>query len=330
MKVVGFALSFLGSSVQSLGLVLQKKAQNKELSNDQSRLGSHTALHNEEDDEVEEDNNGGGESSTVSYLKSKLWICGFTLHTIGSILSFVSIGLIGPALFVVISTFGLVSNLIFSSKILHESSYPKDYAAIAVIAVGISLCIVAKETAGHREPLTVDDVHFYITRPIATIIWGCLAGLLGGLTYACRLKKNTVQPHNTFQRTAFIIRSAISATLQVLLSTPTSVLVQNVRGAAAVLWVVAVAMICNIFLDVHFQNRSLKFNDLLTHGPIAFVVWQVTSLLTSATIYDETKGFERMQWILSGSGVFCTIFGVGITATRPQPGSEGYMVIAYL
>ena len=175
-----------------------------------------------------------------------------------------------------------------------------------------------------------DLVVIYITSTLSAIVWGCLAGLLAGLTYACRLKKNTVEPHNTAQRMAFIVRSAISATLQVLLSTPTSLLVQDVGGAPPLLWGIATAMICNIFLDVHFQNRSLKFNDLLTHGPIAFVVWQIAALTSSSAIYQETRGFEKLQWILAGSGAACTVLGVCITATRPQPGGHGYMTLSFL
>ena len=328
--MTGLILSFVGSTIQSLGLVLQKLAQNSALSKDQRRVQARMPARNAEAGSDTDEPDGGAEESTVAYIKSKVWIGGFTLHTCGSVLSFVSIGMIGPALFVVISTFGLVSNLVFSSKILHETSYYRDYVAIFVIACGISLCIAAKETSNNQEVLTVDTAEYYIMRPTASMVWGCLVGLLGGLTYACRLKKGTVEPHNFAQRLAFIVRSSISATLQVLLSTPTSVLVQNVVGAPPLLWVIAVAMVANIFIDVHFQNRSLKFNDLLTHGPIAFVVWQIASLVTSSAIYEETKGFGKLQWILSGSGMSCTILGVATTASRPQPGSAEYRVVEYL
>ena len=332
MKTTGFLLSFVGSSVQSLGLVLQKKAQNSALLSDQKRVRVKIQKFEEHNDSDSEDDehDGGSEGSTVDYVKSKLWILGFSLHTCGSILSFVSIGIIGPALFVVISTFSLVSNLFFSAKLLNETSYCRDYTAILIIACGITLCIAAKETAKSQTELTVSSAEYYIMRPASSIVWGCLVGLLGGLTYACRLKRGTVEPQNFSQRLAFIVRSAISATLQVLLSTPTSVLVQDVVAAPPLLWVVAAAMIVNIFIDVHFQNRSLKFNDLLTHGPIAFVVWQIASLITSSAIYEETKGFGKLQWIFSAAGMSCTILGVLTTASRPQPGSQDYHMINYL
>ena len=152
MKVVGFILAFLGSSIQSLGLVLQKKAQNAALEGDRARLSEKSIW---EDSDSDNEHEGGEEESSIAYVKSKWWIVGFSLHTMGSICSFVSIGMIGPALFVVIATFGLVANLIFSSRILYESVYKKDYLAIFVIAVGISLCITAKETATHSDPLNV-------------------------------------------------------------------------------------------------------------------------------------------------------------------------------
>ena len=83
-------------------------------------------------------------------------------------------------------------------------------------------------------------------------------GLIGGLTYACRLETHRTDPTNSAQRVAFVVRASVSATLQVLLATPSSILVQDPVRAAWFLWIVAVMMVLNVFMDVHFQNRSLK------------------------------------------------------------------------
>ena len=83
-------------------------------------------------------------------------------------------------------------------------------------------------------------------------------------------------------------------------------------------------------LDVHIQNRSLKFNDIMFHTPVSFCFWQICTLVASAIMYNQTEGFERLQWILGGVGVVTTIIGIIISATRPFPGSYHYQVISYL
>lgn len=279
MKALGFALSFFGTSTQSAGLILQKKAQNEGLREDKkNKSASIVKIWDEpETDDDEEDNVKDLDlpkvevQNSTDYLKSRLWRLGFALHTAGSIMSFFSISIIGPGMFIIISTFGLLINLVLSPFLLQETSYKSDWIAVFFIASGISLCIVAIETS-KREDLEVQSSAQLISRPIAAVVWGSLAGLVVGLTYACRLKSGSVEPETSAQRFAFIARAAVSATLQVLLSTPSSLLLTDPVNAPEFLWAVLAAMICNVVLDIHFQNRSLRFNDILTHGPIVFVM----------------------------------------------------------
>lgn len=290
MKVLGFVLSFLGTSTQSVGLILQKKAQNEGLREDKKSTAVTSGIWDESDADGDDEDKKGEKSETpekdnaddldlppvvasssTAYLKSGLWRLGFALHTSGSIMGFFSISMIGPGMFIIISTFGLLFNLLLSPCILQETSYKSDWLAVFFIAAGISLCIVAIETS-ERKTLDVQASADLISRPIAAVVWGSLAGLIVGLTYACRLKAGTIEPETSAQRFAFIVRAAVSATLQVLLSTPSSLLLTDPENAPGFLWVVLSAMVANVVLDVHFQNRSLRFNDILTHGPIVFVM----------------------------------------------------------
>ena len=49
-----------------------------------------------------------------------------------------------------------------------------------------------------------------------------------------------------------------------MLATPTSILIQAPAHAPGILWLAAVAMVIQVVLDIHVQNRSLKFNDVST------------------------------------------------------------------
>ncbi len=329
MKPYGIALAFFGSLLQSLGMLVQKKAQNQGLNEDKKGPMDSSGIWEEQDDDGEEELDLPPVPDSTSYLKSNLWRFGFLLHVFGSIMGFVSLSMIGPGLFIIISTFGLVVNLVLSPVILMETSYKKDWLAVFFIISGISMCITAIELSNPRA-LSVNEAAVLVSRPISGIIWGSLVGLILGLTYACRLKAGTVEPENGFQRVCFIIRASISATLQVLLSTPSSLLLMDPVHAPTFLWAIFAAMALNIALDVHFQNRSLRFNDILTHGPISFVVWQVMSLSCSAIIFRELDGFQKLNFILGGAGIGSNLLGVLLSSTRPLPGGYGYMTVDLL
>ena len=68
MRAAGLAIAFCGSSLQSLGILLQKKAQNQ--LNGEDDTVSRDFIIRDEDIEKDEDTE---EESDIDYLKSKLW-----------------------------------------------------------------------------------------------------------------------------------------------------------------------------------------------------------------------------------------------------------------
>lgn len=62
-------------------------------------------------------------------------------------LVFTSLAWIGPALMVIVASFGLVVNLVLSPPILGEYRTWKDWVSVCFIVAGISLAITAVESA---------------------------------------------------------------------------------------------------------------------------------------------------------------------------------------
>ena len=67
MRAAGLAIAFCGSSLQSLGILLQKKAQNQ--LNGEDDTVSRDFIIRDEDIEKDEDTEG----ECIDYLQSKLW-----------------------------------------------------------------------------------------------------------------------------------------------------------------------------------------------------------------------------------------------------------------
>ena len=108
MRVAGIVLAFIGSSCDSLGTLLQKRAQS---------LATSLAIEDER------------EEGELDYVKTCTWKTGFALYTLGSILAFVAIGMVGPSVIVGVSAFTLVVNLILSAKILGEVRLWSDWVS---------------------------------------------------------------------------------------------------------------------------------------------------------------------------------------------------------
>ena len=72
------------------------------------------------------------------------------------------------------------------------------------------------------------------------------------------------------------------------------------------------------------------WTDIVLRAQVSFVLWQLGTLVCGAVMYDETEGFAKLQWILGGIGTASVTLGVAISATRPFPGSPGYMKLENL
>jgi len=68
-------------------------------------------------------------------------------------------------------------------------------------------------------------------------------------------------------RSAFAVRAGLSGVVGVMLATPTSLLLQNPTLEHPVLIVLAVSLVVQVVLDIHVQNRSLKFNGKTAFAP---------------------------------------------------------------
>jgi len=54
------------------------------------------------------------------------------------------------------------------------------------------------------------------------------------------------------------------------------------------------------------------------------------SLACGAIMYEETEGFEDLQWGMGGAGVGSTLIGVVVSTMRPFPGAPGYTRLEFL
>lgn len=319
MNIVGVVLAFIGSFMQGIGILFQKRAQSRSVEATGSLVrGASLDIDNDDESESGDD---------LAYLRSSQWRAGFAIFLTGSITGFVAVGMIGPSLLVVISSSSLLTNVLLSPALLNEARRNLDWASVVLIVAGISQAIIAIESSD-KKSLTVDETVECIRSRRAISVWATLIVLFLGLMLICRITGR--EPENKYVRSAFAVRAGLSGILGVMLATPTSLLLQNPTLEHPILLVLAAFLIVQVVLDIHVQNRSLKFNDMMFHGPVTFCTWQIGTIVAGSITYNETEGFTKDQWILGGTGCACVAIGVALSATRPFPNSPGYMVVTRL
>jgi len=238
--------------------------------------------------------------------------------------------MVGPGVIVVVAAFTLVVNLLLSPRMLGEMREWADWVAVFFVVSGICLAITAVETNPGKMQPNVAEIEVMVSSEKALAVWLSLLLAIMGLTWACQFPSDQSGPQGTIGHVVFVARPAMSGSMSIMLAAPTSALIMDPGGASGWMWCLPVAMILSTILDVHFVNKSLKYNEALFHAPVCFVLWQITSLVCGAVIYEETKGFEDLQWALAGSGVGATLIGVGVASTRPFPGSPRYRRLQFL
>ena len=262
MRIAGIVLAFVGSSCDSVGTLLQKKAQ-----------AEATQVAEEEDREEGE----------LDYVHTTTWRMGFGLFTTGSILAFVAIGMVGPSVIVVVSAFALVVNLMLSPRLLGEGRRWSDFVAVFFIVVGICLAITATETNEDQGEVTAEEMGKQVSSQNAQVVWVTLVVLLAGLTAACRLPKGQTTPKGTLHHMVFVMRPAVSGTTTIMLAAPTSALLLDPVNGPGWMWVLPVAMICSMILDIHFVNKFVNCNLLLVPMCVQLMVPCIAGRLNSMT-----------------------------------------------
>ena len=151
MHAIGILLAFLGSSCDSLGTLLQKRAQ--------GQATQDALLQGREEGELDYigtcKNNGHfllmfTRAANKQRTTAGTWKTGFSLYTLGSILAFVAIGMEGPSVIVVVSAFTLVVNLLLSPRILHERRQWSDWVGALIAGQILDRPFNSPPTKGRR------------------------------------------------------------------------------------------------------------------------------------------------------------------------------------
>lgn len=297
MWIAGFSISLVFSILNSIGINLQKYSLTK---------NKHAAVKR-------------------SSFQQPLWVLGFSLICLGSILDFVAFGMAPQTLLAPLAALSLVWNM-FIAPIFHKEKVTQNnIVATIIIFIGVTITVIY---AGHSTPTyELEDLIQLYCQPVmyAYIIsvGVFLATLIGGAKYIERPGSSGAYHQNGLVHVICYGGSAGTFGGQsVLLAKSTVELVKSAVWGPEVssssaspflrleTWLIITGMIVCLICQISYLNAGLKRFDALVMVPVYQSFWILMSVLGGIMYFEEYTTFTFIQTLMFPLGGFITMIGI--------------------
>jgi hypothetical protein len=250
-----------------------------------------------------------------------LWLCGFGVMVLGSVSDFIAFGLAPMSLLAPLASLTLVWNLLLATRMHGERLDRANIIATTVIFIGVSVAVVF---SSHETPLyTAEKLASLVFAPAAVVY--LLVNILVMIVAAYVLWKwKHVKLHAKVFAYGILAGSLggqsvmfAKATVELL----KAVLVGAASFASPVLWLMAVATIVLMMVQLRILNQGLEEFPALAMIPVYQACWILASTLSGLIYFNEWATFTVYQkfFFLLGTGV--TLLGI-LILLKSRPAAE--------
>ncbi|KAG3016280.1 hypothetical protein C6341_g15521 [Phytophthora cactorum] len=284
MWVAGFLISLVFSVLNSVGINLQKLSMSR---NDTAEVKKTT-------------------------LKQPLWMLGFGLVCLGSLLDFVAFGMAPQTLLAPLAALSLVWNMLIAPIFHKEKVTRQNLIATAIIFIGVTLTVIF---AGHSTPsYELEDLIRLYQQPAMYAYITLIVCFLGGLFTFCRYIERT---HNYEEGLFHIIcYGGIAGTFggqSVLLAKSTVELLKSAIWGDS-----------GLYMFTQFTSYVI-----VAVIPVYQSFWILMSVLGGIMYFEEYVSMTRTQLLMFTIGGCVTILGIIVLLkTRHSGGGDRYVELA--
>ncbi|KAL4129445.1 hypothetical protein PRIC2_005453 [Phytophthora ramorum] len=304
--IIGFAIAVVFSFLASVGINLQKKALK------QNELGA----------------------EPVPAYRLPLWVLGFVLCAVGSVLDFVAFGLAPQSLLAPLAALTLVWNMMLAPCFNKEKLSKKDIVSTLIIFVGATIAVVF---ASHATPTYNLDMLLALYRDPLTIVYFCVVFLTVVAHYAAIKVIDTFCLMSKRHRIIQVGTPAVWATVRlvgyaglagtlggqsVLFAKSSAELLKGVFNGDASCFVhyqtylIALALVVCLILQIRYLNGGLVHYDALSMVPVYQAYWVISGVLGGVIYFQEIRTFSVLQAVMFVLGIGISIFGVVLLSRR--------------
>eukprot|EP01084_Bolivina_argentea_P299713 516646_1 len=299
-------LTVIGSLGNALGYVWQKKGHLSHIEQNEIR-------------EIQDE-------ETQSLLKNKIWLTGFIVCLLGSILT-ASAFKFGPqSLLAPLSALVLVFNAILATKILNEPFTRQNLYGIALVVIGSVIAVIFGPKS-NTDNVTLSYIEACWRNPVFEIffIGVTLLFLIDYILVRVFEKKNaksialshTIVYGANFLMVSYIGIAAYFGSVNVLFMKSLMIIIGSFQFSYLsnyLFYITAIGLIIvNVLLEF-FRQRAIKYFDASYVVPIFQVLLILGAATMGAIFFDEFKNLSLKDLILFCIAIFITLIGVAILA----------------
>ncbi|KAG1694075.1 hypothetical protein DVH05_022092 [Phytophthora capsici] len=304
--VIGFTIAVVFSFLASVGINLQKKAlkQNELM------------------------------PEPKPAYRLPLWMLGFILCAVGSVLDFVAFGLAPQSLLAPLAALTLVWNMMLAPCFNKEKLSKKDIVSTLVIFVGATIAVVF---ASHTSPSYNLDMLMELYKDPLTIVYFCVVFLTIVAHFAaikivdgfCLMSKRhriiqvgTPAMWSTIRLVGYAGLAGTLGGQSVLFAKSTAELLKGVfNGDASCFahfqtYLIAFALVVCLCLQIKYLNGGLVHYDALSMVPVYQAYWVISGVLGGVIYFQEIRTFSVLQAVMFVLGIGISIFGVVLLSRR--------------
>lgn len=302
---IAIPLSVLGNFLNSVGYIIQKKGHMQVLA--QTVEGK----------------------PPPSYVKNKMWIIGFAVYTIGSLLHGSALGFGSQAVLTPMESITLVANTFLSPIFLGEKLRRRDLYAVLLIIIGCTLAVVfGPNTDSDYDSNQLIALYF---QPAFMVMSGCILIIViidyvGVVKTKARCKERGVEQDGTmrpygafFLLCSYTIIAGVIGSYNVLLTKSFFEMFFTTVGGNSQLTSPWFYLITVFFLLANFSAEKWKQRALGVFGamyvvPIYQVVVIVGGISVGAVYFKEFESLSTLNLFMFVLGVGITLAGVYVLA----------------
>lgn len=305
--IAGFTISLVFSVLNSIGINLQKYSLERNANATKKRTS----------------------------CRQPIWLMGFSLVCLGSVLDFVAFGMAPQTLLAPLAALSLVWNL-FIAPIFHKETITRrNIVATGIIFLGVTITVIF---AGHSTPnYELDDLLVLYCEPVMYLYVVCvITFLLVLFVTKSRIERTGAGEHGLAH---IICYGGIAGTFggqSVLLAKSTVELAKSaIWGTGAndafehyeTYLIVGGMIVCLIF-QITTLNGGLKRFDALVMIPVYQSFWIFTSVLGGIMYFEEYASMSHLQTLMFPIGGGITMSGIVYLLTGRHESKKG--LISYM
>jgi drug/metabolite transporter (DMT)-like permease len=264
-----------------------------------------------------------GEDAPV--VTQPLWLLGFSMTLVGSLMDFVALGLAPASLLAPLAALSLVWNMVAAPCFLGERLGRRQIAATLIIFCGAVVTVVF---SSHTSPAySLEVLVALFLRPSMRIYTIVMPSVIMLFMAAVEVVELMPPERREGNRTLSMVHmlgyagaAGVTGGQSILFAKAAMELCKAAAsgvpgiGRSGETYIIVTGLVLCLLVQITYLNGALMYHNSLTVVPVYQAFWIVSGVLGGLVYFDEIKGFGALQLGMFCLGIVITIGGVAFLA----------------